>query len=92
MGNKSHAFLAGLFALFFGVAAVVALVWLRGNQERLREYVVVTKYSIGGLNPDRLAAVFENGADSAAVVTDITLNADPEARTREWITRTERWR
>lgn len=52
MENKSHAFIAGLFALFFGVAAVVALVWLRGNQERLREYVVVTKYSIGGLNPE----------------------------------------
>lgn len=48
--------------------------------------------AIGGLNPDRLPAVFENGADSAAVVTDITLNADPEARTREWIARTARWR
>ena len=41
--------------------------------------------AIVGLNPDRLPAVFENGADSAAVVTDITLKADPEARTREWI-------
>ena len=48
--------------------------------------------AIGGLNPDHLSAVFENGADSAAVVTDITLNADPEARTREWIERTARWR
>ncbi len=48
--------------------------------------------AIGGLNPDRLPAVFENAADSAAVVTDITLNADPEARTREWIARTARWR
>ena len=48
--------------------------------------------AIGGLNPDRLPAVFENGANSAAVVTDITLNADPEARTREWIARTALWR
>ncbi|MGD9479458.1 thiamine phosphate synthase [Shinella sp. G-2] len=48
--------------------------------------------AIGGLNPDRLPAVFANGADSAAVVTDITLNADPEARTREWIAETARWR
>lgn len=48
--------------------------------------------AIGGLNPDRLPAVFANGADSAAVVTDITLNADPEARTREWIAQTARWR
>ncbi|MER9426219.1 thiamine phosphate synthase [Mesorhizobium sp. M0317] len=48
--------------------------------------------AIGGLNPDRLDGVFEAGADSAAVVTDITLNADPEARTREWIEKTKPWR
>jgi thiamine-phosphate pyrophosphorylase len=48
--------------------------------------------AIGGLNPGRLPGVFENGADSAAVVTDVTLNANPEARTREWIEVTERWR
>jgi len=48
--------------------------------------------AIGGLNPERLPGVFENGADIAAVVTDITLNADPEARTREWLDVTERWR
>lgn len=40
---------------------------------------------IGGLNPDRLPGVFAAGADCAAVVTDITLNQDPEARTREWL-------
>jgi thiamine-phosphate pyrophosphorylase len=44
--------------------------------------------AIGGLTPDRLDGVFDAGADSAAVVTDITLNADPEARTREWLVRT----
>jgi thiamine-phosphate pyrophosphorylase len=43
---------------------------------------------IGGLNPERLPGVFAAGADSAAVVTDITLNADPEARTREWLAAT----
>jgi len=48
--------------------------------------------AIGGLNPDRLPGVFQNGADSAAVVTDITRNADPEARTREWIKATSDWR
>ncbi len=35
---------------------------------------------------------FVAGADSAAVVTDITLNDGPEARTREWIEKTDRWR
>jgi thiamine-phosphate pyrophosphorylase len=48
--------------------------------------------AIGGLNPERLEGVFTAGADSAAVVTDITLNDDPEARTRQWIEATERWR
>ncbi|MCD2177971.1 thiamine phosphate synthase [Rhizobium sp. C1] len=48
--------------------------------------------AIGGLRPERLDGVFAQGADSAAVVTDITLNADPEARTREWIAKTDRWR
>ncbi|ESZ14408.1 MULTISPECIES: thiamine phosphate synthase [unclassified Mesorhizobium] len=48
--------------------------------------------AIGGLNPDRIEGVFGAGADSAAVVTDITLDADPEARTREWVEKTGRWR
>jgi thiamine-phosphate pyrophosphorylase len=48
--------------------------------------------AIGGLNPDRLNGVFAAGTDSAAVVTDITLNDDPEMRTREWIGKTDRWR
>lgn len=48
--------------------------------------------AIGGINIDRIDGVFAHGADSAAVVTDITLNADPEARTREWIARTARFR
>ena len=48
--------------------------------------------AIGGLNPQRLASVFEAGADSAAVVTDIALNADREARTLEWISATAPWR
>lgn len=41
--------------------------------------------AIGGLTPDRVPDVFEAGADSAAVVTDIQQAEDPEARTREWI-------
>lgn len=41
--------------------------------------------AIGGLTPDRLPGLFAAGADSAAVVTDIQLAEDPEARTQEWI-------
>ncbi|WP_422023170.1 thiamine phosphate synthase [Roseibium sp.] len=48
--------------------------------------------TIGGLTVERLSGVFERGADSAAVITDITRNSDPEARTREWISATQKWR
>ncbi|NTG88579.1 thiamine phosphate synthase [Rhizobium rhizogenes] len=63
--------------------------WAPQGLDRLREWKDriggLPLVAIGGLNLDRIAGVFENGADSAAVVTDITLNADPEARTLEWI-------
>nr|WP_183521110.1 thiamine phosphate synthase [Mameliella alba] len=45
--------------------------------------------AIGGLTPERLPGVFAAGADSAAVVTDIQMAADPEARCREWLEATQ---
>ena len=44
--------------------------------------------AIGGLTVDRGQACLKAGADVVSVVTDITLNADPEARTREWVAAT----
>ncbi len=41
--------------------------------------------AIGGLTPERGLDALRAGADSAAVVTDITLNADPEGRARQWV-------
>jgi thiamine-phosphate pyrophosphorylase len=70
--------------------------WAPQGLERLGEWkrriAPTPLVAIGGLNPDRLEGVFGCGADSAAVVTDITLDADPEARTRQWIEKTSRWR
>jgi thiamine-phosphate pyrophosphorylase len=43
---------------------------------------------IGGITLDRVKGVLDAGADSAAVVTDITLNQDPEKRTRDWVAAT----
>lgn len=40
---------------------------------------------IGGMNVERAPGVFKAGADIISVVTDITLNPDPEARVRQWI-------
>jgi len=41
--------------------------------------------AIGGLTVERAAGVLAAGADVLSVVTDITLNPDPEARTRAWL-------
>ena len=41
--------------------------------------------AIGGLTVERAAGAFAAGADVVAAVTDITLNADPEARVRQWL-------
>jgi thiamine-phosphate pyrophosphorylase len=70
--------------------------WAPHGLERLatwkRHVAPLPLVAIGGLNIERLQGVFDVGADSAAVVTDITQNADPEERTRAWIEFTERWR
>jgi thiamine-phosphate pyrophosphorylase len=41
--------------------------------------------AIGGMTLERAPAAFEAGADSVAVVSDITQNSDPEHRIREWL-------
>lgn len=63
--------------------------WEPQGLERIGEWKsligTIPLVAIGGLTVERLDGVFDAGADSAAVVTDITRNADPEARAREWI-------
>lgn len=44
--------------------------------------------AIGGLTPDRGRAALAAGADLVSVVTDITLNENPEDRVREWLAAT----
>lgn len=41
--------------------------------------------AIGGMRVELAAGVLEAGADIVSVVTDITLDADPESRVREWV-------
>ena len=53
-----------------------------------RRVGTVPLVGIGGVTLDRAPGVLAAGADSAAVVTDITLAADPEARTRAWVAAT----
>jgi thiamine-phosphate pyrophosphorylase len=41
--------------------------------------------AIGGITLERGPGVFAAGADTIAVVSDVTLNAVPEARVRDWL-------
>ncbi len=41
--------------------------------------------AIGGITLERAGAVYAAGADSIAVVSDVTQNSDPDARVRAWL-------
>lgn len=41
--------------------------------------------AIGGITLERAPGVFAAGADSIAVVSDVTQNADPDRRVRDWL-------
>jgi thiamine-phosphate pyrophosphorylase len=41
--------------------------------------------AIGGIKLEHAADIFAAGADSIAVVSDVTQNADPDARVRTWL-------
>lgn len=63
--------------------------WHQQGLERITEWNQlvgdVPLVAIGGMSVARSAGAFLAGADIVAVVTDITLNTDPEARARAWI-------
>ncbi|MFT3689001.1 thiamine phosphate synthase [Paenirhodobacter sp.] len=63
--------------------------WHEQGLDRVRQWKArigdIPLIAIGGLRPERAAPAFAAGADVVSVVTDITLNPDPEARIREWI-------
>jgi len=41
--------------------------------------------AIGGIKFEQAAEIFTAGADSIAVVSDVTQNSDPDARVRQWL-------
>lgn len=69
--------------------------WRPQTVERIAEWKrrigTVPLVAIGGLTVDRLPSVFSAGADSAAVVTDVTRASEPVARAREWIAATRQY-
>lgn len=63
--------------------------WHEQGLERVAEWKSligdIPLIAIGGLRPERAGPAFAAGADTVSVVTDITLNPDPEARIRTWL-------
>ncbi|MTJ04906.1 MAG: thiamine phosphate synthase [Sediminimonas qiaohouensis] len=63
--------------------------WHQQGLDRVRQWKSrvgdMPLVAIGGLNIARAPEAFAAGADVVSVVTDITLNPDPEGRIREWI-------
>ena len=66
--------------------------WAPQGLEKVAEWKrrvgAVPLVAIGGLTVERASGVLAAGADILSVVTDITLHADPAARTRAWLAAT----
>lgn len=69
-----------------------AMKWDPQGLDRVTEWKrrlgAIPLVGIGGISLERAAGVFAAGADIVAAVTDITLNADPEARLKAWVAAT----
>ena len=63
--------------------------WTEQGLDRLTEWKArigdIPLCASGGMSVARAPGAFAAGADTVAAVTDITLNAAPEARMREWL-------
>ncbi|WP_349359419.1 thiamine phosphate synthase [Stappia sp.] len=70
-----------------------AMKWAPQGLEKIAEWKArvgdLPLVAIGGMSVERAPGALAAGADIVSVVTDITLNADPEARTRAWIAATD---
>lgn len=53
-----------------------------------RKIGAIPLVAIGGITLERIKGVLAAGADSAAVVTDVIMNADPEQRVRDFVAAT----
>lgn len=69
-----------------------AMTWAPQGLERVTDWKRrvgdIPLVGIGGISLERAEGVFAAGADIVSAVTDITLNADPEARLKAWIAAT----
>ncbi|GAB2181662.1 MlaD family protein [Denitratisoma sp. agr-D3] len=73
MENRAHALMAGFFVLLLGLAVALAAWWLSGRGEETRDYLIVSRSAVSGLNPQ--AQVRYRGI-RAGKVADVSL--DPQ--------------
>jgi thiamine-phosphate pyrophosphorylase len=63
--------------------------WKQQGLERVTQWKATVGdtplVAIGGMNVERAPGAFAAGADIISAVTDITLNADPENRIKQWL-------
>jgi phospholipid/cholesterol/gamma-HCH transport system substrate-binding protein len=50
MENRAYALAAGLFTLLLGVGVVAAALWFSGEAVETRDYLLVSRYPVSGLN------------------------------------------
>lgn len=63
------------------------------NIKRWKEKIApIPLVGIGGLDIERGVAILKAGADSAALISDITHSQAPEQRVKQWIEATKPWR
>jgi phospholipid/cholesterol/gamma-HCH transport system substrate-binding protein len=75
MENRAHALLAGLFTIVLGAALIVTAFWMRGKPIAQDAYVLYTRGSVAGLNPQ--ASVRYRGVEVGKVETIEFDPADP---------------
>ncbi len=66
-----------------------AMPWSPQGLDKIKEWRrkigTLPLVAIGGLTPERAAAVLDAGADSVAVITDFLTSSDPDARIEDWL-------
>ncbi len=65
MENRAHALVAGLFVIFLSIAIASVAMWFSGSNIKRDSYLVVTKESVSGLNPQ--SAVHYRGVNIGKV-------------------------
>ncbi len=51
MENRAHALIAGIFVILLSISVALIAMWFSGDNTKRTDYLVVTKESVSGLNP-----------------------------------------